>query len=170
MTRDDSMTPHGVLERMKLDMEMEAVLYAAYNMLTTTARRFGNIEGEEWRNVVLRQPLIELRKAIDLCPSNSMIQSMIDDRALAAYNEWYPMWKAEQEQDPRHLIRKAEQDLGGERRMKYEVGILNKYMVEADDPDKAETIALVYESNRALGVKEIYVKPWDDRKEKEKDE
>lgn len=169
MTRDDSMTPHGVLERMKLDMEMEAVLHAAYNMLMTTARRFGNIEGEEWRDVVLRQPLIELRKAIDLCPTNSMIRGMIDDQALAAYNEWYPMWKAEQEQeqDPCHLIRKAEQDLGGERRMKYEVGILNKYMVEADDPDKAETIALVYESNRALGVKEISVQLWDDRKEKE---
>lgn len=99
MTRDDSMTPHGVLECMKLDMEMEAVLHAAYNMLMTTAQRFGNIKGEEWRNDVLRQPLMELRRAIDLCPSNSMIWGMIDDRALAAYNEWYPRWEAEQEKE-----------------------------------------------------------------------
>lgn len=85
---DDSTTPHGILERMKLDMEMEAALAAAYNLLAAEAARFSLVESERWRAEFLAVPMRVLDKAIRTCPTNSIVHEAVSDAALKDYLEW----------------------------------------------------------------------------------
>lgn len=85
---DDSSTPHGILERMKLDMEMEAALTAAYNLLAAEATRFSLVESEKWRAEYLAVPMKVLGKAIRTCPTNSIVHEAVCDEALKDYLEW----------------------------------------------------------------------------------
>ena len=85
---DDSTTPHGILERMKLDMEMEAALAAAYNLLAAEAARFNLVENERWRAEFLAVPMKVLDKAIRTCPTNSIVHEAVNDAALKDYLEW----------------------------------------------------------------------------------
>lgn len=85
---DDSSTPHGILERMKLDMEMEAALTAAYNLLAAEAARFSLMEDERWRAEFLAVPMKVLDKAIRICPTNSIVHEVVSDAALKDYLEW----------------------------------------------------------------------------------
>ena len=98
---DDSSTPHGILERMKLDMEMEAALAAAYNLLAAEAARFSLMEDERWRAEFLAVPMKVLDKAIRTCPTNSIVHEAVCDEALKDYLEWRDgrLEREEQEED-----------------------------------------------------------------------
>ena len=98
---DDSTTPHGILERMKLDMEMEAALAAAYNLLAAEAARFSLMEDERWRAEFLAVPMKVLDKAIRTCPTNSIVHEVVSDAALNDYLEWRDgcLEREEQEED-----------------------------------------------------------------------
>ena len=98
---DDSTTPYGILERMKLDIEMEAALAAAYNLLAAEAARFSLVESERWRAEFLAAPMKVLDKAIRTCPTNSIIHEAVSDAALKDYLTWRDgrLGRKEQEED-----------------------------------------------------------------------
>lgn len=85
---DDSTTPHGILERMKMDMEMVAALAAAHNLLAAEAQRFGLVRGEQWRVRYFEEPMRVLERMMDRCPTNSIITKITDDDSLKEWLEW----------------------------------------------------------------------------------
>lgn len=90
----DDITPRGKLERMKLDMEMEATLHAAYNLLRNEADSFV-ARGEGWRASLFTPVLKDLERAIDICPRNNIITQIVDEKHLMAFQQWYEEHKGE---------------------------------------------------------------------------
>lgn len=85
---NDDMTPRGKLERMKMDIEMEAALHAAYSILRNEADSF-EARGEGWRANLFRPAMKSLEQAIEVCPRDNLISQIIDERHLRAFNQWY---------------------------------------------------------------------------------
>lgn len=90
----DDISPRGKLERMKLDMEMEATLHAAYNLLSCEAQSFVN-RGEAWRASLYVPVLKDLERAIDICPRNNIVTQIVDEKHLMAFQQWYEEHKGE---------------------------------------------------------------------------